>query len=280
MSRAFATKDPSNYETELLRLLLSCYRDGSGAERERDNSTRANWRQIERCFADLFEVQTNEDKNIFDLFAPSETNHNIWYGFSVKSKQLSAKKFHDLEKGSRVYMEIANSPAKFWDAVKLHLGLSENDFSQRKNPTEIGRIVIQTVKNWHEEGKVNFDSSNKGQVLNLDFSVYLSLSYSSIDELGNRFYQAHSFSLDLPENLHWEYSSDKCLTAYDPNFPSDRLFDWYALSGGQLKYYPKGTAALWKSRVFKLEKPDPLSSIKKVGLLFPESYKNLILMKK
>jgi len=48
---------------------LSTYRDGSGNIREDDpdKSTRADSRQIERCFAALFDVKPPESKSYYDF---------------------------------------------------------------------------------------------------------------------------------------------------------------------------------------------------------------------
>ena len=275
MGLAFATNNPTENEALALRLLLSCYRDGSGAEKEKDGSTRANWRQIERCVADLFGVETNENKNIFDLCAPDETSSSTFYGFSVKSKQLTLKNVKGLDNGERVYMEIANSPAKFWDALKIKLKIDETDFTSQRHPTEIGETILETVKSWHFEGKTDFESKNPGKVLELDHSVYLCLSYSKPDDQGRRLHQVHAFSLDYPSDILWKYTSNKCLSGFDPAEPSKRLIDWYALSGGQLKYYPKGTQALWKTEIFTLDMPPKTTPADKVLLYFPKYEKEL-----
>jgi hypothetical protein len=275
MGLAFATRNPTEGDTLALRLLLSCYRDGSGAEKEKDGSTRANWRQIERCIADLFDVETNENKNIFDLCAPDEKSASVYYGFSVKSKQLTLKNIKGLDDGERVYMEIANSPAKFWDALKNKLKIDETDFTSQRRADEIGSTVLETVKSWHHEGKKNFEKENPGTTLDLESSVYLCLSYSKIDDQGNRLYQVHAFSLDYPKGIEWKFTSSKCLTGFDPDEPEERIIDWYALSGGQLKYYPKGSQAVWKTKTFLLEAPPNVTPADKVRSYFPQHEKKL-----
>ena len=127
MGLVYATHNASEQELTLFTALLSIYRDGSGAERESDGSTRANWRQIERCVADLVGAQTSED---------------IAYGYSVKSKQLSTREFSRLVNGGRVYMEISNSPAKFWAEIESSYGLNEDSFRNQQEPEKIGNKVI------------------------------------------------------------------------------------------------------------------------------------------
>jgi hypothetical protein len=64
-------------------------------------------------------------------------------------------------------------------------------------------------------------------------------------------YQLFQFPIDLPEpnNLTWEVSSRKLIGRDNQGI----LFEWYGLSGGQLKYYPLAQNALWQSAVFQLE---------------------------
>lgn len=272
MGLVYATRDAKPEEILLFRSLLSIYRDGSGAEREKNGSTRANWRQIERCVADLVNSTTNEDKNIFDVSAPDESNNSKFYGYSVKSKQLSKNAFDNLSSDGRVYMEIANSPAKFWDDIEREHGLNEDAFRKKQEPQKIGNTIVQTVMKWHREGKQQFDSANNGNHLDLDGSNYFCLSYSQQDEPDEKEYQIHIFSLDYPENIVWKYTSAKCLRGYDPSDPKVALIDWYGVSGGQLKYYPKAKYARYASPVFKLHSPPHISAIEKAKIYFPEHF--------
>src|SRR2546430_1579204 len=96
MGLAYATRPPTLREDQTLRLLLSTYRDGTGNQRERDKSTRANWREMERCVAELLTGVGGEDKNIFDIVAHDDARNTVAYGFSVKSKQLSKSQFQRL----------------------------------------------------------------------------------------------------------------------------------------------------------------------------------------
>ena len=53
------------------------------------------------------------------------------------------------------------------------------------------------------------------------------------------------------------------------------MIEWYGESGGQLKYYPLASEALWRSPVFELERiPSGRSSLlEKAALYFPELWK-------
>ena len=53
-----------------------------------------------------------------------------------------------------------------------------------------------------------------------------------------------------------------------------RVFEWYGESGGQLKFYPKASSALWQSEAFRLE---PLPDVEhgilaKVAAYFPKQW--------
>lgn len=272
MGLPFATRAPTCEEVNLLRLMLSTFKDGSGNETESDGTTRAGWREIERCIADWLNGLGGENKAIFDVIAPDSLNPSVCYGYSVKSKQLSNSMFDKLPIGARVYMEIANSPAKFWAEIKRLHGLEEADFRNQKHPSEIGDSVLSLVMKWHQEGKALFESHNKNTTLDLEHSCYLCVSYSK-DTPSNRRYQIHSFGLQYPKDITWKYTSDSCLSAYDTL--GEKLIDWYGVSGGQLKYYPKANAAIFSTNVFKLLPPPKQLSIKdKARIHFPEHFKD------
>jgi hypothetical protein len=236
--------------------MLSTFRDGSGTEREPDGSTRPNWRQIERVFAELFTGgPPPENKGIFDVAAPSLDDPRLFYGLSIKSKQLPKRQFDRLAVDARTYMEIANSPAKLFDALDRHHCMNVEHIRAGKDPDVVGNCVLRTIKDWHEEGKVLFEREHRGAQLDLDHSVYICLSYRQWAEGEPRQYQIHSFSLQFPEDIEWEYAG-RALRGYDPRHPGEVIFDWYAQSGGQLKYYPRASDALFSSPPFALENLD------------------------
>lgn len=273
MSLMFATRNPTVDETRHIRALLSTFRDGSGNQRESDGTTRANWREIERCIAEVVFGPASEDKHIFDVIAPDDLNPNVFYGLSIKSKQLSRKNFLALPTIGRTYMEIANSPAKFWDDVRLSHGHTEREFSRMEYPGLIGDTVLASVRKWHLEGKKNFEKAKPGRVLDLNNSRYVCVSYSNETDPSERLYQIHSFALDYPISIKWAYKSDRCLSGCDPHHPSESLFDWYGSSGGQLKYYPRAATALYKSEVFKmLVPPSKLTLTDKAKVYFPKDF--------
>src|SRR5205823_12611324 len=114
MPVAFIDRSPTGSETEQHRLALSSFRDGSGWEREEGGTTVAGWRQLERVVAEVFGGAAQENKGVFDVILPSDSSPNTDYGISVKSKELSRRTaIADLLDGTgRLYLELANSPAK------------------------------------------------------------------------------------------------------------------------------------------------------------------------
>ena len=264
MGVLFATRNATVDELELFRKMMSTFRDGSGVEREEDGSTRAGWRQIERCVSALVNGIGGEDKGIFDVVAIDEIYKKTAYGFSVKSKQLSKNEFAKLASNGQTYMEIANSPAKFWAEIVTAHGCSEQDFRERKHAAKIGTTVIDTVEKWHREGAVDFELQNPGVKMDLTRSCYFCLSYSKASISDCRDYQIHIFRLEYPKKIKWKYKSSACLTGYvtDRNQNEIALVDWYGLSGGQLKYYPLTSNAIYSSPVFKLYRPVALEDLR------------------
>jgi len=272
MSIAFIDRDPTDAEIERWRLIMSTFNDGSGQERDSEGNTRLGWRDIERVAAVMLGGVGGENKQIFDVVVKSPGDEGIHYGISVKSKELKRKgAIRDLDTGGRVYMELCNSPAKLWDPLK-ELGFTEADFSAMNHAEEIGPVVLETVEAWHTEYARLFSALFKECSLDLGKSIYLTVSYNGAKKVEDREYQIHSFPLEFPKDVIWKYNSDRCLRGYDPDFPEEVLFDWYGLSGGQLKYYPRADKAQYRSKIFKLEIPRRLSLEEKAGRYFPEMW--------
>ena len=269
MSIAFIDNEPDCRELQRIRLCLSSFCDGSGQEREQEGGTRPGWRDFERVFAETLGGYAQENKEVFDILINSHDEKETDYGISVKSKELPINNFDNLDNGKRVYMELSNSPAKFWEA--LHpLGISEDDFRGGNHPKVIGETVLKVVEDWHASASVNHRQT-KLRNLNLEKSIHLVVSYSKISARRPiRSYQIHSFPLTFPKDIIWKFSSPKCLRGYDPKHPQEAIIDWYALSGGQLKYYPKATTCLFKTTKFELMKPPVLLVSEKASRYWPE----------
>lgn len=271
----FVDRSPTDEETQIFMLAMSTFQDGSGQEREKDDSTRPGWRDFERIFAELLSGRGSENKEIFDVIVKSDIKPNEDYGLSIKSKQLSRKcAIGDLEDDGRVYMEVANSPAKFWLALS-NKGITEQDFRNQKKAQEIGDTIISVIHQWHDEAAKRHNEVSRGRVLNLQKSVYITVSYCETRKDIPRQFQIHSFSMEYSKNIKWKYISGRCLRGYDPESPEEPLLDWYALSGGQLKYYPKAKKAKFKSKQFALAIPPRLRILDKIKDYWPDEWKRI-----
>ena len=273
MALSFISRAPSAQEVDVLKLLLSTFCDGGGGLATPTGSL-PDWRQIERVVAAMFKSRAGENKGVFDVIVLSDAVGGGDFGLSVKSKELKrSTALADLATGGRVYMELSNSPAKFWDALKAK-GIAEADFRARREPDLVGNTVIETVQAWHREAATAYGRQPARRTLDLAQSAYLVFSYrkreSALPE-----YQVHSFALDFPAGIRWRYKSDNCLSGEDPGHPDEDLFDWYAVSGGQLKYYPRAARARFSSEIFTLVPPKQVSLLEKAAMCFPEEWKKV-----
>jgi hypothetical protein len=267
MSKPFVTRAPAEDEITALMLLMSVYLDGSGQERDH-SGTRPGWRDLERVISEFLGGYTLEKKHVFDVIVNSTESAPKAYGVSLKTKGLgSADNIRGLNESGRVYMELTNSPAKLWAPLK-GAGIAESDFGDDSLAKQMGDSILDTVHSWYENYRYPY--------LDLRNSVHLVISYSdAITE--PRLYQLHSFPLGFPDGISWKFSSRKCLRGYDPDYPGEALFDWYGLSGGQLKYYPKACNAIYSSRIFTLLSPRILSITERSKAYWPEQWRNLSL---
>lgn len=248
MSVAFLTRAPTLHETERLRLALSTFCDGSGMVCLDSGATLPGWRDAERLVAELLAGAALENKGVFDVIVSSTQHPDTDYGLSIKCKEQPQAVLRPAD--GRAYLELANSPAKFWKQLGL-LGITETDFRARSNAQTMGDSILSTVQSWHAAAASQHKLATR-RTLDLASSAYLSLSCTS--DIGpNREYQWHSFPLSFPSPITWTYNSDKCLRGFDRLNPTEPLFDWYGLSGGQLKYYPRVSSARYKSVRFRLE---------------------------
>ena len=274
MTVAFVNRAPTQKEIERWRLIMSTFNDGTGQERDKNGDTRLGWRDIERVAAIMLGGNGGEDKKVFDVIVSDPENPEKYYGISVKSKELSRKSaIEDLSTDGRVYIELCNSPAKLWDPLKQQ-GIEESDFKKGNHAGIIGQQILTTVRSWENNFLQEFTSSNPGKILSLEESIYLTISYNKSKLAKDREYQLHSFHLHFPKEIRWEFNSSRCLRGYDPNHPSETIFDWYGLSGGQLKYYPKASSAKYNTNKFTLKTPRKISLTEKASRYFPDEWIN------
>lgn len=269
MSSVFADRNPSPQELEKLRLVLSSYQDGAGMLSVSGGRTLPGWRDFERAVALTFGGIGPENKAVFDVLLTSTSQTSVKYGLSCKMR----KELTRISRDGRVTIELSNSAGQFWDQLALKNITTAN---YKGNPKEVGRTVVHLVRDWHQAAAA-LDRQNR---LDLSRSSYLVLSWNAQEQ-----YQLHQFALTLPnpEELQWYFPTKKNGDAetaarhINGDDADGRVFEWYGESGGQLKYYPKASAALWQSEVFQLE---PLPDIEhgilaKTASYFPDLWQEL-----
>jgi hypothetical protein len=262
LSQALVDRPPTEREVERLRLILSTYQDGTGMLQVDGSMTLPGWRDFERAVALTFNGEAQESKSIFDVLLLSEDRPDVRYGLSCKMR----RELNKLKRTGRVSLELSNSAGQFWDYLKTK-GIDQSTY--RNKPLEVGVSLIEVVERWHQAVSIEW-----GGVVDITKSFYLVLSWNQA-----RIYQLHQFPLTMPSTnkLNWHFPTKKGgdegrrLAAYDE---SGVIFEWYGESGGQLKYYPPASSAIWSSGSFQLE---PLVDIeygilKKAAAYFPRQW--------
>jgi hypothetical protein len=260
MPQPFLSADPTPDQMRALVKYLSTYRDGSGNIREDDpdKSTRADSRQIERCFAELFGVLPPESKSYYDFAVEINKGGGVVVSAaSVKSKEAdNLRDFRDptRRKKLRAYLEIANANAKDWKLCR-DMGLNEDDFRAHQHPQQFGAAILQRQTHERDLAEAKIQKQRKHaalRVVDTEASVFLSVMYSPMDKDCQRDYLVSSYPIVLPEPARWEFRS-KALVGFDAD--GGVLFEWYALSGSQFKYYPLLNQRKFGSQLFQLLKP-------------------------
>jgi hypothetical protein len=273
MSQPFLNADPTPDQMRALVKYLSTYRDGSGNLRENDpdRSTRADSRQIERCFAELFGVRPPESKSYYDFAVEINKGGGVVISAaSVKSKEApNLRDFRDPTKRKRLraYLEIANANAKDWTLCR-DMGLTEDDFRTHKHPTEFGSAILLRQFNERAAAEAKIQRQRKhatARAVDPKASVFLSVMYSPRDKDHQREYLVSSYPIILPAPERWEFRG-KALVGIDEC--DEMLYEWYALSGSQFKYYPLIAKRTYGSKLFQLLKPAQESLHQKAVRMF------------
>lgn len=264
MERAFFTRPPNDAELLMLSRYLATFRDGSGAEREKDGSTRAGSRQIERCFAELLHGTTTEDKSFYDFVIESNESGGIAVrGASVKSKakELTAKSL-EMGKAVRAHLEISNSTSKDWALCEKN-GLFHRDFGNNEHAGTFGRLMLERQVADREQAEAYVAAQGKGvkRTFITKESIFISVMYTKPKaRTGERHWMVSVFPIKLPQPAQWGFRAPKsadrgsrALVGYDVD--GGTLYEWYGLSGGQFKYFPKLTSRLWGTGLFTLPRP-------------------------
>lgn len=273
MTQPFLSADPTPDQMRALVKYLSTYRDGSGNIRENDpdKSTRPDSRQIERCFAELFGVKPPESKSYYDFAVEINKEGGVVISAaSVKSKE--AQNLRDLRdakkrKKLRAYLEIANANAKDWKLCH-DMGLSEDDFRAHRHASEFGVAILQRQTDERAAAEAKIQKQRKHsplRIVDAQASVFLSVMYSPMDKNHQRDYLVSSYPIILPSPVRWEFRG-KALVGFDDD--NGVLYDWYALSGSQFKYYPLIAGRKYGSTLFQLLKPAQESLHQKAVRMF------------
>lgn len=265
MSIPFVDRSPTTGEVERLRLILSTYQDGSGMLAQQGARTIPGWKDFERSVAVAFGGNAQESKAIFDVLLPDITTPHIFYGLSCKMRATLDKVLNS----NRITIELSNSAGKFWQYLRSK---RIDQANYRDMPFEVGCAVIELVEQWHQAV-----STMSGGRIELARSSYLVLSYNK-----RGLYQLHQIPLTLPSprTLKWHFPivvrKGIGLPANHLRGENDQgiLFEWYGESGGQLKYYPTATSAIWQSDLFELEElqieGDGIVLLRKAEAYFPQ----------
>jgi transcriptional regulator with XRE-family HTH domain len=268
MSLAFIDRDPTWQEVERIRLILSTYQDGTGqwVDKHIGDRTLPGWRDFERAVALALGGEAVESKYVFDVVLSSSDRPDVKYGLSCKMRG----ELDRVERDGRVTIELSNSAKKFWQRLE-HRSIYQTNY--RDHPAEVGIEVIEEVRGWHQA-----ESMAAGGKVDITKSFYLALSWNT-----DGWYQLHQFRLSLPDpaTLTW-YCPPKrgeMDLAQSQRIKGDdatgTLFEWYGMSGGQLKYYPLAQDAIWASERFQLEPlPEHIEHgiLRKAAEYFPDQW--------
>lgn len=254
-------RDPTPIEVEQFRLLLSTYCDGSGASIKRVPWTVPDYRDFERVTAAVCEGDSGEDKGIFDVTVPVPGAKS--YGISCKMAGPGL-----ISDPTTAFMELSNSAKKFDDDF-----LSKG-YDWVHNPSHAGAAAVELVMSWHNEVAHEIDLSR---------SPYLLLTHDT----RWRHYKLSTFDLNLKlvdpwTDVYWEMRRHRQTgepnsivgTWVDYNGFEHRLWEFYPLSGGQLKYTPLWEWATWQTDWFELEQPPQHNLITKARQYFPDLWQD------
>lgn len=252
MERAFLTRPPTAGELALLQRFLATYRDGTGGNRETDGSSRADSRQIERCFAELLHGRTTESKAFYDFVVEANESGGIAVrGASIKSKLAPKLRDYGKQKSTmRSYLELSNSSAKDWALCKDY-GLTEAEFEAHKYPEKFGEVILARQRLERQASERAYLAGQPNKSFVSKDCVFISVLYSP-EVKGERSWLVSTFPVQLPKPATWVFTG-KALVGKDAG--GANVYEWYALSGSQFKYYPKLSSRLNGTGLFEVPKP-------------------------
>lgn len=243
-------------ELERIRLLLSTFRDGSGQRVKA--GFMPDFLSFERVCAFVVGGKTNENKGVFDVEVPGGPQRRPW-GISCKMATAQPKS------NCCWFMELSNSAKYLHDALEVAEILDWKVSAEAAGP-----ILVKTVESWHESARSDYD---------VDASKYLLLTHDSRWEK----FQIVCFDLNVltrakPHEIKWVVEgrdNPSSVAGYiETANGSHRLWQWYANSGGQLKFYPPKEWENWSTEEFELSTP-PIKTMKdRVDEYWPGAWPN------
>jgi hypothetical protein len=129
-------------------------------------------------------------------------------------------------------------------------GLSEQLFREGQQADAFGQAILDRQTIERQTSQVSYLNSIPGGnkfFVEAD-CVYISLLYSPMVH-GERSYLVSSFHAVLPAPAEWSFKGRRLV---GKDVDGAVLYEWYGLSGGQLKYYPKIADRLHGTELFTL----------------------------
>ncbi|MCB9450160.1 MAG: helix-turn-helix transcriptional regulator [Anaerolineaceae bacterium] len=251
----FIDRPPTEKEIERLRLILSTYQDGTGMIKAQSDRTLPGWRDFERACALTFNGTAVENKFFVDVIFPLESQPPTFYGIDCKMR----RELRSLENRGIIYIEVTNAAKLLWSHLASR-GVTEANF--RDEPEAAGKGLIDAVETLKRTSSTAYPDG----LINLERSSYFVLLWDT-----NGDYQLFQLPLRLPapEDLRWtcfigSRADGTETTRLVGETDAGILYEWYGESGGQFKYYPPVSAAVWQSERFRLE---PLPAGVEQGIL-------------
>lgn len=275
-SIAFFNKQPTKGEVDLLAKYLGTFRDGTGNYIEEDGTTRADYKQIEVCFAELLGGKAFGNKKYYDFCVSENDDGGITVrGASIKSKEKADLADYGKPKSDvRSYFEISNSSAADWNLCR-EKGLTEQDWLDQQKAEAFGEVILERQDIQRKRHQDEYLKSGLAKHFAESDSIFISLLYTKpLGPKQERKYLFASYPIHLPKPAEWRFRAPK------PNAKSQNptllgldakgnvIYEWFALSGSQFKYYPRLADAKYKTDLISIPKPAHTTLHEKAKLLF------------
>jgi hypothetical protein len=194
---------------------------------------------FERATAFICGGKTTENKGIFDVLVTSETSGDLPFGISCKMAVTQPQ-------NRSWFMEMSNSAKKFHDAF------AAASVVWTERPDLAGQVLVDVVESWHEDVRATVDVARSKYLILIHDTAWKGFQIACLDLNLRR--------ADPALGVQWEAEGRGGIKSSIAGYINidgkpHRLWQFYANSGGQLKYYPPIDWADWVSPVFELELP-------------------------